>query len=147
MTVPIAAILQRKGRDVQTIAPDAPVVDAVSRLEQHNIGALVVSTDGETVAGILSERDVVRELARSGTDCLDRRVSDLMTAEVTTCSPAESADDVMATMTAGRIRHIPVLEDGKMVGIVSIGDVVKSRIDDLETQAESLQHYVTGSSY
>lgn len=147
MSVPIAAILQRKGSDVHTVAPTATLAEAASDLAEYGIGALVVSSDGAVVEGMLSERDIVRQLAATGPGALELTVADAMTAEVTTCSKHETADDLMATMTSGRIRHVPVMEDGGLVGIVSIGDVVKSRIDELELQRESLQEYVTGGGY
>lgn len=148
MTIPIAAILDRKGRDVFTIRPDATVAEAVEVLGEHGVGALVVSADDQRVDGILSERDIVRSIADDGPGILEARVDQVMTAEVTTCAPTATADQLMTTMTEGRMRHLPVVgDDGRMVGIVSIGDVVKSHIDELEVQAESLQEYVTGSGY
>jgi CBS domain-containing protein len=147
VTVPIAAILNRKGHDVHTIASDASLVDAIAELSERRVGALVVSSDGSRVEGIVSERDVVRRLAEHGADALDLAVDEVMTREVTTCSKHETADDLMATMTEGRHRHVPVVEDGALIGIVSIGDVVKSRMDELEMQTETLQEYVTGGGY
>lgn len=145
MTVRVGVILARKGSDVATIRPGATLADAAQALAERNVGALVVSTDGSTVAGILSERDIVRRLAQAGAGALGLTVADVMTSEVTTCGRDATADELMATMTSGRIRHVPILEDGRLAGIVSIGDVVKSRIDELETQTEALQDYVTGS--
>ncbi len=148
MTIPIAAILDRKGRDVLTVRPDATVADAADVLGEHGIGALVVSADGDRVEGIISERDIVRRIAADGPAILEARVDEVMTADVTTCAPTATADQLMSAMTEGRMRHVPVVDDrGRMVGIVSIGDVVKSHIDELEVQAESLQEYVTGSGY
>jgi CBS domain-containing protein len=148
MTIPIAAILDRKGRDVVTIRPDASVTEAARTLSEHGIGALVVSADGRRVEGILSERDIVRRIASDGPRILDHPVREVMTASVTTCAPDATADQLMSTMTEGRMRHLPVVDaDGQLVGLVSIGDVVKSHIDELEVQAESLQEYVTGSGY
>lgn len=143
MSVQIAAILDRKGSEVRTVPRQASVTDAVNALAEHGIGALVVSDDGRTVDGIISERDIVRRLASDGADCLDRRVEEVMTEDVTTCPPHVTADELMGTMTEGRIRHVPVVEDDEMVGIVSIGDVVKSRIDVLEIEREALKKYVT----
>lgn len=137
-------ILDNKGHEVATIAPEATVRDAVGVLAQHNVGALVVSPDGEQVVGIISERDVVRRLGAAGVQALDEPVQGLMMAEVRTCSPAETADQLMETMTAGRFRHVPVVEDGRLVGIVSIGDVVKVRIDELATEREQLAGYIAG---
>jgi CBS domain-containing protein len=147
MSVHVAVILNRKGIDVATISPDATVADAVRALTEHRIGALVVSDDGRTVVGMLSERDVVRWLASDGAAALGRSVAEIMTTEVITCGRQTSADELMSTMTQRRIRHIPVLEEGELAGLVSIGDVVKSRMDDLETQTESLEAYITGTSY
>ncbi len=147
MAIPVAAILDRKGRNVVTIQPDATVDEATRLLAEHNIGALVVSQSGDEVEGIISERDIVRQMAEVGGEVGGLTVRDVMTAEVTTCTRDMTSDDLMATMTAGRIRHVPVLQDGKLGGIISIGDVVKSRIDELEIETESLKEYVTGSSY
>lgn len=147
MGVPIEAILNRKGRDVVTVRPDATVADAADILAAHNIGALVVSTDGETLEGIVSERDIVRRLADTGSHCLELSVSDVMTEVVSTATGDETADELMQTMTTQRHRHIPVVKGGKLAGIVSIGDVVKSRMDELEIETEALKDYVTGSSY
>lgn len=147
MSVSVGAILERKGAAVHTIAPDANVAAATELLRRHDIGALVVSKSGEDVAGMLSERDITRSLATDGAGCLDRKVADIMSASVTTCSRDQTADDLMSIMTEGRIRHVPVVEDERLVGLVSIGDVVKSRIEELEVNAEALGSYVTGSAY
>ena len=147
MATRVSMILDNKGADVATIAPDATISEAVEALRADNIGALVVSPDGQAVEGILSERDIVRRLAEAGTDCLDLRVAEVMTTEVATCRKQDTADELMALMTSRRFRHLPVVEDGALAGIISIGDVVKSRIDQLETEAESLKEYVTGSAY
>jgi CBS domain-containing protein len=136
-------ILQRKGTDVVTIGADTPVKQAVATLRQHNVGALVVVGDGDDVVGIISERDVVRALATDGAAVLGRDVRDLMSTEVTTCEPRSSVDDLMKVMTERRIRHIPVLEGERLLGIVSIGDVVKSRIGELEDEAETLHDYLS----
>ena len=134
-------ILDGKGRAVATVAPDATVADAVAALGAHNVGALVVSGDGRTVEGILSERDVVRGLAGDA-DVLQRRVRELMATDVSTCHGRSDIEELMATMTAGRFRHLPVVDDGELCGIVSIGDVVKARIDELATEAEQLVGYI-----
>ncbi len=147
MTVQIGAILNRKGTDVVTIQPDATIDQAARRLQEHDIGALVVSSDGEHVEGIISERDIVRQLATRGAECLELPVREVMTTEVQTCGRDATADDLMATMTTRRIRHVPVFEEGRLAGIVSIGDVVKSRMDELEIKAGALEDYVTGSGY
>lgn len=147
MSVSVGVILERKGDEVVTIRTDATIGEAARRLGEHGIGALVVSDDGETVAGILSERDIVRRLVDDGSDTLDLPVAEVMTDLVATCGYDDHVDGLMSTMTNSRIRHLPVLDDGRLAGIVSIGDVVKSRIDDLEIQAQSLREYVTGSGY
>jgi CBS domain-containing protein len=135
-------ILDRKGRDVATIAPEALVRAAVEQLGSANIGALVVSADGSSVAGILSERDVVRRLAADGEALLDQPVSTIMQADVLTCTGTDPVDDLMHRMTEHRIRHLPVVDDGRLVGIISIGDVVKTHVDALETEREQLVGYI-----
>lgn len=135
-------ILDAKGRDVATVASDATIADAVAALAAHNVGALVVSSDGEGVEGILSERDVVRHLAADGTSVMQRPVRDLMAVEVATCDGHDDGEQIMDTMTSGRFRHMPVLRDGKLAGIISMGDVVKARIDELATETEQLVGYI-----
>ena len=134
-------ILDAKGRAVATVAPDATVADAVAALAEHNVGALVVSSDGRTVEGIVSERDVVRGLA-SGAGVLERRVRDLMATDVSTCTTRSDIEELMGAMTAGRFRHVPVVDGGNLTGIISIGDVVKARIDELATEAQQLVGYI-----
>lgn len=130
-------------QDVITVAPGATVRELIALLAQHNVGALVVC-DGETLAGIVSERDVVRSL-REDEELLDRPVSTIMTSEVQTCSPDMRVNDLMQVMTTGRFRHLPVLDEGRLVGIVSIGDVVKHRMDELEFERDQLDSYVHSS--
>jgi CBS domain-containing protein len=139
----IEHILQRKGAEVATTTSDVPVRQAVTELQQRNIGALVVSEGGSDVTGIISERDIVRALATEGPRVLDRPVSDLMTTELTTCGLRSTVDELMQLMTERRIRHIPVVDEGRLAGIVSIGDVVKSRIDELEVETETLHGYLS----
>lgn len=146
MAVHISVILERKGTDVVTIRPDAMLLAAADAMAQRNIGALVVSADGRSVDGMVSERDLVRELARLGTGAVKRTVADVMSTDVTTCSPDATVDDLMGTMTNKRIRHVPIVAGGELAGIVSIGDVVKMRLDELEVEKESLEQYVTGSA-
>ncbi len=138
----IADILRHKGDFVATISPDKSVSELVTRLAEHRVGALVVSEDGTSIAGIVSERDVVRRLATAGQDVLVDQVSTIMTAEVTTCSPEDGIDDLMRVMTERRVRHLPVVQDGELIGIVSIGDVVKRRIDELTTEVDQLVGYL-----
>jgi CBS domain-containing protein len=145
MTVQVSVMLQRKGSDVVMIAPGATVAEAARTLAEHDIGALVVSSDGSAVVGVVSERDLLRWLSSAGGAGLKTTVDQVMTTEVHTCTPETTADELMATMTNRRIRHVPVIEDGALAGVISIGDVVKSRLDDLEVQAETLEQYVTGS--
>ena len=134
----------KQHRDVVTVHPDATVHELVALLAQHNIGALVVSHDGSSVDGIVSERDVVRRLGQDES-VLDAQVSSIMSADVATCDGHQSTDDLMALMTARRFRHVPVVEDDRLVGIVSIGDVVKSRMADLEFERDQLDSYVHGT--
>ena len=126
---------------VLTVAPDLSVRDLVARLAEHNVGALVVSSDGLSVDGIVSERDVVRHL-HEDPEVLSAEVRTIMTTEVHSCSPDVDLDDLMGAMTERRIRHVPVLDAGRMVGIVSIGDVVKHKISSLQFERDQLDHYV-----
>ena len=138
----ISDILRSKGTAVSTVRPDATVRQLLAALAEHNIGALVVSEDGESIVGIVSERDVVRQMHDRGASLLEAAVSSIMTADVRTCTPDEDVDILRATMTDHRIRHVPVVGEGKLVGLVSIGDVVKSTISELETQREHLVGYI-----
>ena len=137
-------ILQRKGRDVSTIPPDATVRAAAEALASANVGALVVSPDGAVLVGIVSERDIVRHLAAEGMALLDQPVSTIMQAEVQTCAGADHVDQLMELMTQHRIRHLPVVEDDALAGIISIGDVVKTRVDELVTEKDQLVDYIRG---
>ena len=139
-------IVSVNGADVATVRPDATIADAAKLLKERNIGALVVTTEDGRLAGILSERDLVRGLPEHGADLLALKVKDRMTAEVTTCTPDDRVDDIMKLMTDGRFRHLPVVEEGKLAGIVSIGDVVKSRLEELESEATTLREYIAGSA-
>ncbi len=138
----ITDILRHKGDFVATIAPGQPVSELVAQLAEHRVGALVVSSDGQSVDGIVSERDVVRRLAVQGQDVLREKVSSIMTATVTTCALEDKVDDLMRVMTDRRVRHLPVLDHDRLVGIVSIGDVVKRRIDELTTERDQLVGYL-----
>lgn len=137
----IRDILRVKGSDVATISPDETVAKLVELLAQHRIGAMVVSSDGEQVVGIVSERDIVRALVR-GPEVLSQKVSDLMTAEVVTCEPDVELEEMVQTMTSKRFRHVPVMVEGSLSGIVSIGDIVKSRLDELQHERDHLQSYI-----
>ena len=138
----ISEILRKKGGDVATIAPGSEVRELLALLAEHNIGAVVVSSDGALIEGIVSERDVVRRLNDLGADLLTSPVSSIMTTSVRTCEPGDAVDGLRDTMTEHRIRHLPVVRDGRLVGIVSIGDVVKSAIAELETEREQLVDYI-----
>lgn len=139
----ISGVLRHKGAEVLTIAPTESVRTLLERLREGGVGALVVSTDGRTVEGIVSERDVVRRLSTDGDGVLDVEVSQIMTADVHTCTPSATVDDLMAVMTEQRVRHVPVLEDGVLVGIVSIGDVVKQRMSELQSERDQLEAYIS----
>ena len=138
----ISTLLAGKGDSVATIPGDASVHRAVAELRDHRIGALVVSDDGRHIDGIISERDIVRGLNDRHGSVLDEPVSAIMTSTVFTCSLDEDVETVMAVMTERRFRHVPVVSDGVLCGIVSIGDVVKSRIDDLERDRKELVEYI-----
>jgi CBS domain-containing protein len=140
----IADVLRRKGTAVATVGPDVTVADLIGELAAHNVGALPV-VDGGNLIGIVSERDVVRRLHSGGAALLDARVADIMTTDVTTCSPSDDVSDVAAVMTSRRFRHLPVIVEGELTGIVSIGDMVKARIDLLESERAQLQRYIAGS--
>ena len=139
-------ILARKGREVRTITPDASVEDALHRLRAERIGALVVSTDGARIAGILSDRDILYAIADHGTDALGESVGSVMTEKVFTCSRDDRVSAIMALMTDRHIRHVPVVEgNGRLCGMISIGDVVKQRLDEIEGEAAALREYVTSA--
>lgn len=142
----VEAILKVKGDAVVTIAPTATIAEAVGLLCRKRIGALVVSASGAEPQGILSERDIVHGLGSHGAALMDRHVQDLMTKTVVTCSPQDRVADLMALMTERRIRHIPVLRNGRLAGLVSIGDVVKNRLDEIELETTSLKAYVAGAA-
>ena len=131
----------KASHEVITIKPDAGVRDLIALLDEHNVGALIVSSDGVGVDGIVSERDVVRHLHTDGT-VINNTVDAIMTTSVATCDPDTPLDDLMKVMTDRRIRHVPVVDDGRLVGIISIGDVVKHRIDQLEFERDQLDNYV-----
>jgi CBS domain-containing protein len=141
-TMRISDVVRRKGDAVVTVRPDETVERLLELLEEHRIGALVVSEDGESVAGIVSERDVVRHLHSDGVDVLREPISQIMTSEVTTCDFEMHIEELARIMTELRIRHVPVVVDGKLSAIVSIGDVVKNRIDELQTERDQLVGYI-----
>jgi CBS domain-containing protein len=141
----ISDVLRVKGNQVVTVAPDTRVRRLVAILAEHRIGAVVVSRDGTAVDGIVSERDIVQALARRGAAVMSEPVTDIYTAEVHTITPQTPIEDVMRLMTERRVRHAPVVVDGALQGIVSIGDVVKIRIGELETERTALTDYITGT--
>jgi CBS domain-containing protein len=141
----VSHILKSKSDDgVVTLPPGTSVAQLAELLSARRIGAVVISTDGRAVQGIVSERDVVRELGRRGAACLDDRVDNLMTTRVTTCARTDSADQVLSIMTEGRFRHLPVVEGGQMVGLISIGDVVKARLFELSMEKDALEGMIKG---
>jgi CBS domain-containing protein len=142
MTMNVRAILADKGFDVVTLTTDVSVAGAIALLAKHRIGALIVAGDNKVIKGILSERDIVRALAQDGAEALKRSVSELMTANVKVCTEEHTVNDVMEIMTRGRFRHLPVERDGKLVGVVSIGDVVKRRIEEVQREAEDIRSYI-----
>ena len=141
----VANILKSKGSvHVETIAPGATALEASQRLAEKRFGSLVVSDDGATVLGILSERDIVREVGRRGSDVLAEPVEKLMTKKIVTCTRAEKAVAVLGTMTEQRFRHMPVVEEGRLVGIITIGDVVKYRLEELAMEKDALEGMIMG---
>jgi CBS domain-containing protein len=138
----VRAILDLKGRDVTTIAPDRTLGEAALLLSQHKIGALVVTGADHRVTGILSERDIVKAISAGGAAALEEKLSTRMTREVITCGPHDTMAELMGRMTAGRFRHLPVIENGRLVGIVSIGDVVKHRLAEMERESSALRDYI-----
>ncbi len=138
-------ILKSKGSaGVLTVKPGTLVEDAAKILADKGIGTVIVSSDGVTPDGILSERDIVRELARRGAGCMSDKVDDYMTSNVITCGGSEDATSVMETMTEGRFRHMPVMEDGKLIGLVSLGDTVKARLSELAMEKDALEGMIMG---
>ena len=139
----VARLLRTKGTDVVVVAPDQPVAEVLAVLARHRIGAVVVSVDGTAIAGVLSERDVVAALADRGAGVLDEPAARLMTDEVVTCEPDTTIEWLMATMTERRIRHVPVVVDEQLAGLVSIGDVVKHHVAELEHETQAMREYIT----
>ena len=140
----VKQILDQKGRDVVTVSPDMGTGEAVRFLADNKIGAVVVTGAGGKIAGILSERDIVRAVASIGGDALGKPISSIMTSKVTTCGEDHTVNQVMELMTNGRFRHLPVEKDGTLIGIISIGDVVRRRIEDVEREAEEIKAYIAG---
>ena len=138
----VSAILAAKGGDVVTIEPTATLAAAALLLTEKRIGAIVIRGTGGRVAGILSERDIVRAIASRGRQALDEPLSQAMTRDVVTCAPADAIRSLMERMTIGKFRHLPVVDGGKLVGIVSIGDIVKRRVDEMERESEAMRDYI-----
>ena len=140
----VRELLRRKGAGVATVDPGASITAVLALLADVGIGALVVSADGVRVEGIVSERDIVRRLARDGVMTLELLARDVMTHDVVTCEPDARVDEIMSVMTEGRFRHVPVTELGLLIGIVSIGDIVNARVRELENEAHHLTNYISG---
>jgi CBS domain-containing protein len=141
----VTHILKQKGREVITVTPATPLKEVADTLAKHRIGAVVVSDGKSGIAGIVSERDVVRAFSAHGGGVTGKSAGDIMTARVYTCSPRDSETDLMALMTEHRIRHLPVVDDGKLAGMISIGDVVKYRIESIEREAEQMKSYIASA--
>lgn len=138
----VRAILAEKGTDVHTLAPGGTLLEATRTLGEHKVGALVVADANRKILGILSERDIVRAVADKGSSALEKKVDAVMTKNVTTCSEETTVTELMAMMTEGRFRHLPVADNGKLTGIISIGDVVKKRMAEIEREAEEIKAYI-----
>jgi CBS domain-containing protein len=138
----VKAILDGKGRSVQTIGPNETLATAVNVLAERRIGALVITNGDRKIVGILSERDIVRVIAKHGAAALEQSVRQAMTSKVNICSESHTINQVMEIMTQGRFRHLPVEKDGELDGIISIGDVVKKRIEEVEREAEEIKQYI-----
>jgi len=141
----VDSILKTKSNVVVTVAPDEKISVAAAKLKREKIGALVVSEDSIGVSGILSERDIARALVDHGAELGELTIGDLMTRDVITCAPDDTVEELMTTMTKHRIRHLPVMADGALCGIISIGDVVKHRLEEIQREAESLRAYIAGA--
>jgi len=138
----VRTILSRKGSDVVTIAPTANLSEAVKLLGERRIGAVVVTGPDNRVAGILSERDIVRAIGERGPAALDENVGAIMTRKVVTCTETDTIAFIMERMTAGKFRHLPVIDQGRLTGVISIGDVVKFRVEEIEHETEALREYI-----
>jgi CBS domain-containing protein len=142
MTMNVASILKQKGRAVATAPPTMTLIEVARKLAQRRIGALVVVGARGELAGIISERDIIRALSETGPGCLERSVGEAMTRQVVTCQETDTLDELMAMMTARRFRHLPVVTDGDLVGIISIGDVVKHHVAEIEMEATAMREYI-----
>ncbi|MGH1412139.1 MAG: CBS domain-containing protein [Pelagimonas sp.] len=141
----VQQILKSKGDgNVFTVKPGSSVADAAKLLAEKRIGTVIISKSGTSAEGILSERDIVRELAARGAECLSANVDDYMTRDLVTCTRAEMSDAVLAKMTEGRFRHMPVVEDGELIGLITLGDVVKARLSQLAMEKDALEGMIMG---
>lgn len=138
----VASIIRGKGANIITANADDSIARVAGLLNEHGIGAVLVTGGAAEVIGVISERDIVRELAKSGGGCLDMAASALMTTNVISCAPSDTIDEVMSLMTTKRIRHLPVMNDGVLSGFISIGDVVKNRMDEVEREAAAMRDYI-----
>jgi CBS domain-containing protein len=141
----VSQILKEKGRAVETIERNVSLLDVARRLSDKRIGAVVVVDEAKRIVGIISERDLIRVIGADGPEALNRSLADVMTTNVITCREQDTIDEIMALMTERRIRHLPVVEDGKLAGIVSIGDVVKYRVAEVELEAMAMRDYITAA--
>jgi CBS domain-containing protein len=142
MLMTVKAILSRKGYDVATILPSATIAEAAKTLTERRIGAIIVTGAGDRVTGLLSERDIVHVMARDGASGLDKRVEQAMTRKVVTCQESDTVGTIMERMTAGRFRHLPVVADERLIGVISIGDVVKYRLGEMELGSNAMREYI-----
>ena len=140
----VKSILETKGRDIVSVKPDANLAEAVKLLSSRKIGAVLVM-NGPTLDGILSERDIVRVLGERGAAVLDEPVRSVMTRKVVSCTPADTVREIMEKMTTGKFRHLPVIDDGKLVGLISIGDVVKRRVSEYEHEQNAMRDYIASA--
>lgn len=138
----VSAILKQKGRDVETVTPETTLMQVTTALAKRKIGAVVVVDERGKVQGIISERDIIRVLAQSGAQVLSSPASSVMTKNVISCGESDTLDQLMSTMTAGRFRHLPVTRDGALAGIVSIGDIVKYHVAEVEMEATAMKDYI-----
>ena len=138
----VKEILSVKGRDVVTIEPNTNLAAAVKVLAERRIGAVVITGPEQRIVGILSERDIVQALAARGVSAFDAKITEVMTRKVTTCTPSDTISSIMESMTAGKFRHVPVVEQGRLTGIISIGDVVKHRLKEIEQESAALRDYI-----
>ncbi len=141
----VERILLEKGRGAASVSPGASIADVIEALESNDVGAVVVSRDGSHVDGIISERDIVRALRRQGTKILDQAVENLMTRDVITCTAGDRVASVMAIMNSKGIRHVPVVDDGNLAGMVSIRDIVALRLAEVQSEADAMRLYIAGS--